>query len=324
MKRLLEKGGKMSMFELFLFILFIGIFIYGMFLLSKGLFNMSGDALKKWIFTFTGAPWKGLLVGTIVTAVLNSSSAVMVITIGLISAGVLKFPQAIGIILGANIGTTVDAEIITLDIDSLIIPMAVLGLILALIKGKAVRNSGFILLGLGAVFGAMWGFEHLAAPLKEMEFVNNMLITIGNNHFYAILAGIVIAGTIQSSSATVGMAMAFLTTGVMELDTAVAVMLGANIGTCVDVLFAGWVSRVKEARLTAYAHTWVNIVGVLVFYPFIGWLTMLGQQLSSSPDVQLAHVSVIFNVIVSLLVLPFANQYSNMILKVHDRKKKTA
>lgn len=312
------------MLEFFLFLLFIGLFIYGMFLFSKGLFNISGESLNKWLFTFTGAPWKGLILGTLVTAVLNSSSAVMIITIGLISARILTFPQAIGIILGANIGTTVDAEIITVDIDSLIIPMAFVGGLLALIKGKIIRNSGFMLLGLAAVFGAMWGFEYLAAPLLEMEIVNQLLLTIGNNPFYAVLAGIVIAGTIQSSSATLGITMGFLSSGIMELDTAVAIMLGANVGTCVDVLFAGYVSRAKEAKLTAWAHVWINVLGVLLFLPFIGWLTALGQQLSTHPDVQLAHVSVIFNVIVSLLFLSFANQFAKFIIKMHDRKKSTS
>ncbi|HEK9100555.1 TPA: Na/Pi cotransporter family protein [Bacillus pseudomycoides] len=309
------------MLELFLFLLFIGLFIYGMFLFSKGLFNFSGQSLNKWLFTITGAPWKGLIIGALVTAVLNSSSAVMIITIGLISARKLTFPQAIGIILGTNIGTTVDAEIITLDIDSLIIPMAVIGGVFALIKGKILRSSGFILLGLAAVFGAMWGFEYLASSLLEMEFINRLLLTLGNNSFYAVLAGIVIAGMIQSSSATVGITMGFLTSGVMELDTAVAIMLGANIGTCVDVLFAGYISRAKESLLTAWAHVWINILGVAVFFPFIGWLTDLGQLLSSHPDVQLAHVSVIFNVLVSLLFLPFTNQFAKFILKIHDRKK---
>jgi phosphate:Na+ symporter len=291
-----------------------------MYLFGKGLFNMSGDSLRKWVTTLTDAPWKGLIIGIVVTAFLNSSSAVMVITIGLISARVLTFPQAIGIILGTNIGTTVDAEIITLEIDAMILPMAAVGGILALIKGKIIRNIGIILIGLAAVFGAMWGFEYLAHPITEMKFVSEWLLTIGNNPFYAVLTGMVIAGTIQSSSATVGITMGFLMSGIMDLNTAVAIMLGANIGTCVDVLFAGYVSRAKEARLTAWAHVWLNVVGVIVFFPFIGWLSMLGEQLASRPDVQLAHISVIFNILVSTLVLPFVNQFSKFILKIHDRK----
>lgn len=312
------------MLELFLLLLFVGTFIYGMFLFSKGLFNFSGDSLNSWLYKITGAPWKGLLVGTIATAVLNSSSAVMVIVIGMISARILTFPQAIGIILGANIGTTVDAEIITLDINSLIIPMAIFGAILALVKGKVLHNTGIILLGLAAVFGAMWGFEYLADPLVELPFINNMLEAIGNNAFYAVLAGIVIAGTIQSSSATVGLAMGFLSAGIMELETAVGIMLGANIGTCVDVLFAGYVSRAREAIQTAWAHVWINVLGVAAFFPFIGWLTSLGEKLASSPDVQLAHVSVIFNVIVSLLFLPFAKPFGKFIEKIHGGKKSTS
>ena len=130
----------------------------------------------------------------------------------------------------------------------------------------------------------MWGFEYLAAPMKEMPYVNQLLTTWGENHFYAIVAGAVISAVIQSSSATTGIVMGFLLAGTMELDTGVAIILGANIGTCVDALFAGFVSRSKEARLTAYAHTWLNVLGVIAFYLFIDF-TFIGQQLSGQPNV---------------------------------------
>lgn len=310
------------MVQLFLFILFIGLFIYGMTLLKSGLTNLSSESLKRRILQVTDAPWKGILLGTGITAIMQSSSAVLVITIGLISARLLTFPQSIGIILGTNIGTTVTAELITFNIESAIIPIAIIGGFLTIIKKKNLHHTGIILLGISAVFGAMWGLEYAAGPLQKMEFTTQMLLILDEHHFYAVIAGILLTALIQSSSATTGIVMVFLTQGSMDLDTGIAIVLGANIGTCLDVFIAS-IGSGKEARLTAYAQVWLNIIGVIVFYPFIGVLSTLGQQLADLPDVQIAHVSVIFNILSSLMVLPFAKHYGQLIMKLHDRKRGT-
>lgn len=306
------------MANLLLFLLFIGVFIYGMTLLRSGLFNLSADSLKIWLTKMTDSPWKGLLAGVGITCLLQSSSAVMVITIGLISARLLTFGQSIGIILGTNIGTTLTTELITFDIESFIIPLAVLGAALMLIGKYKLKSIGLILLGISAVFAAMGGFEFMAGPLKEVAWVDQLLITLDGSYFYSILAGAGITAIIQSSTATTGIIMGLLTGEAIELDTGISIMLGSNIGTCVTAFLAA-VGAGREARLSAYAHIWLNILGVIVFYPFIGMLTDLGTQLAFQADVQLAHVSVIFNVISSLLVLPFASRFGRFILWMHDR-----
>ncbi|MFE8696738.1 Na/Pi symporter [Cytobacillus sp. FJAT-53684] len=306
------------MAQLIFFILLIGLFIYGMTLLRSGLMNLSANSLKKWLVKLTNAPWKGVIIGTLITAVLQSSSAVMIITIGLISARMLSFPQSIGIILGTNIGTTFTTELITFNIESYIIPLAVIGAILALTKKKNLRSTGFILLGISCVFAAMRGFEYFAGTLKNIEIVNRLLLTLDENLLYGVAAGILITAIIQSSTATTGIIMGFLTAGSMDLDTGIAIMLGSNIGTCVDAYLAS-IGSGKEAKLSAYAHIWLNIIGVIVFYPFIGMLTSIGLQLAAEVDVQLAHISVIFNVVTSLLVLPFATPFGKFIMKIHDR-----
>ncbi len=280
-------------------------------LLRSGLFNLSADSLKRWLVKVTDAPWKGMITGTIITAILQSSSAVMIITIGMVSAKMLTFPQSIGIILGSNIGTTVTTELITFDIESYLIPIAVTGGLLALMKKKNPHNIGLILLGIAAVFAAMTGFEYLARPLKDMEWVNRLLLILGENHLYAILSGILITAIIQSSTAATGIVMGFLSAGSMNLDIGIAIMLGANIGTCADVLLAT-IGSGREAKLTAYAHILLNVVGVAVFYPFINILADIGASLAGEPDAQLAHVSVIFNLTTSLLVLPFARLFEKL------------
>ncbi|MBP2241677.1 phosphate:Na+ symporter [Cytobacillus eiseniae] len=306
------------MTQLIFFILLVGLFIYGMTLLRSGLMNLSADSLKIWLVKLTNAPWKGVIVGTLITAVLQSSSAVMIITIGLVSARMLSFPQSIGIILGTNIGTTFTTEIITFDIEAYLIPIAIIGSILALMKKRNLRSTGFTLLGISCVFAAMRGFEYFADTLKSIEFINQLLLTLNESHLYAVLAGIVITAIIQSSTATTGIVMGFLTAGTMDLDTGIAIMLGSNIGTCVDAYLAS-IGSGREAKLSAYAHIWLNIIGVIIFYPFIGMLAAFGIQLASEADVQLAHISVIFNVLSSLLVLPFASLFGKFIIRLHDR-----
>lgn len=306
------------MVKLLFFILLIGLFIYGMTLLRSGLMNLSAESLKKWLVKLTSAPWKGAIVGTLITAVLQSSSAVMIITIGFVSARLLTFPQSIGIILGTNIGTTFTTELITFNIEAYLIPLAITGSVLALFKKKSPRSIGFVLLGISCVFAAMRGFEYFAGTLKNVEQINRLLLALDESHLYGILAGIVITAIIQSSTATTGIIMGFLTAGTMDLDTGIAIMLGSNIGTCVDAYLAS-IGSGREAKLSAYAHIWLNIIGVIVFYPFISLLTDIGLQLASESDVQLAHISVIFNVVSSLLILPFATQFGRLIIKFHGK-----
>ncbi|MBY6051158.1 Na/Pi symporter [Cytobacillus firmus] len=306
------------MVQLLLFFLLIGLFIYGMTLLRSGLFNLSAGSLKNWLAAVTNSPWKGTVMGTIVTAVLQSSSAVMIITIGMVSARMLTFPQTIGIILGTNIGTTFTTELITFNIESYIVPLAAAGSILAVMKNKSLQSSGLALLGLSAVFAAMRGFEYLAGSVKDNDMVSHWLLTLDGNYLFAVAAGIVLTAIIQSSTATTGIIMGFLTAGAMDLDTGIAIMLGSNIGTCVDAYLAS-IGSGKEAKLTAFAHIWLNCLGVAAFYPFIHVLAVLGESAASSPDVQLAHISVLFNVISSLLVLPFANQFGRFVIRLHGR-----
>lgn len=198
------------MLQLLLFILTLGAFLLGMYLIRTGLYNLSADKLKHWLAKLTDSPWKGLLLGTIVTAILQSSSAVTIIVIGLVAGKMLTFTQSIGIILGANIGTTVTTELIALNIETMIIPLAIIGGILLFINKEKVRNIGLTVIGLAVVFGAMWYFKVLALPIRDMAFVDQLFLSLDNNHFYAVLAGAFVTAIIQSSTATTGITMGFI------------------------------------------------------------------------------------------------------------------
>jgi phosphate:Na+ symporter len=302
-----------------IFILFVGLFILGMTMLRYGLFHLSGESLKIWLTKTTDVPWKGFLAGILITCLLQSSSAVMIITIGLISVKMLTFPQSIGIILGTNIGTTITTELITFDIQDFLLPFVIVAIVLLFMKKKKFQSTGLILLGISFVFMAMGGFEYLAIPLKEFGIIDTLLSNLDKSYLLSVIAGTIITAVIQSSTATTAIVMGFLSSGTLNLDTGIAILLGSNIGTCADAFLAS-IGGGKEARLTAYAHVWLNVLGVLIFYPFIGILAEIGPTLAANAHVQLAHISVIFNVICSLAALPFAQSFGKLIMKIHGGK----
>lgn len=303
-----------------MFILFVSVFLVGMTVLRKGLFSLSADSMKKWIVAMTGTPLKGLLAGAFVTAILHSSSAVMVITIGLISAGILTFRQSIGIILGSNIGTTFTLEMITIDIDIFIIPLAVIGAILIVTNSSHYKNFGKILFGMAAVFAAMRGFSYLAEPLTTLPVIEKTLDQMNTSLLLSLFTGTILTAIIQSSTAMSGILMGFLSEGTIEFASALAAILGANIGTCATALLAS-TGAGTEARLTAYAHFWLNFAGMLLFFPFVDEYARIAPLTAERMDVQLAHASVLYNVISSLLVLPFADRFGKMIISLHGRKE---
>jgi phosphate:Na+ symporter len=310
------------MVYLFYFLLFLAVFIAGMTLLRKGLFQLSASRMKNWLAAMTDTPLKGLIAGTIVTALLHSSSAVMVITIGLISAGLLKFSQSIGIILGSNIGTTFTLEIITFNIDAFIVPFAVIGAVLMVSRNKTWQNIGAISFGMAAVFAAMRGFTFLADPVTSLPIAELALSNLNSSHFISIFTGTIVTAMIQSSTAMTGIIMGFLSEGTLSMDSAIAVMLGANIGTCITAMLAS-IGAGKEARLTAFAHVWLNIAGAAVFFPLIDQIAALAPMTATRPEVQLAHVSVVYNIIASLLVLPIAEKFGRMIEFIHGKEKRS-
>ncbi|PLS15184.1 Na/Pi cotransporter [Bacillus sp. M6-12] len=308
------------MYELLLFSLFLAVFMGGMSLLRIGLFNLSGKKLKTALAKVIGSPWKGFIAGIGITGLLQSSSAVMVMTIGLVSARVITFPQTIGVILGSNIGTTFTAVFMTFSVEKYIIPGVILGSLLCFMPKAVYKSIGFSLIGLFAIFAAMGGFKSLAVPLAEYPAVQTLLGKMDSHMLIALLTGLIITAIIHSSSAMIGIAMSFLASGELTIPAAIAVMLGANIGTCITGYLAS-IGSGDEARFTAYAHIWLNIAGVALFYPFIDDLARIAAMLAGQPDVQLAHSSVMFNAVTSLAALPFAGAFARFILYVHRGKK---
>jgi phosphate:Na+ symporter len=302
------------------FIVYVCIFLLGMFMMKSGLYVLSGHRLKQWLLRFTKTPLQGFVTGTLITALLQSSSAMMVITVGLVTTGYLTFRQSIGIILGSNIGSTITTEIITLDLGASVIPMLLFGAFLVFfIRHRMAYSVGMTLVGLACLFFAMDGFSQLAEPLSTYPIVNEWLRKTNDSNLLGIIIGTILTSIIQSSAATIGITMGFLNEQLLTLPAGIAILLGANIGTCVTALLAS-IGSSTEAKLTAYTHLWFNIVGVFVFYFLIYPLASFAKALASAPDVQLAHVSVLFNVICSVVALPFTRLIESFILFVHGKR----
>lgn len=307
------------MYELCLFSLFIAIFLVGMSVMRLGLFYLSGEKLKTVLSKLTNKSWKGFLAGILLTGLLQSSSAVMVMTVGLVSAGSLPFKQTIGIILGTNIGSTFITEFITFNIVQWIIPGLICGIVLMLIPYQLAKSSGMVFIGLSAIFTAMSGFKMLATPIAAYPIVQTAITEINNHFIFALMVGIILTAIIHSSSATIGIAMSFVASGELSVTPAIIIMLGANIGSCVTGYMAS-IGSGKEAAVTAYAHIWLNLIGVFLFLPFVNQLEQFSAFFTANKETQIAHASVIFNVISSLMVLPFTKQFAAFILLIHDRR----
>lgn len=302
------------------FAIFIAIFLYGMTVMRIGLYNLSHKRMKQVLIDMTSTPLKGMMIGTVITAILQSSSAVMVITIGFIAAGLLTFKQSIGIILGTNIGTTITTEFITIDlIYYAVMPLLIFGALLLFTRRLVSFNVGAILFGLGCLFVAMNGFETLAKPLSTIPVIHSSIELSNENNLIGVGLGTLLTAVIQSSSATTGIIMGFMSENLVTLSSGIAIVLGANIGTCVTAFIAS-IGANLESKLAAYAHIWLNIFGVILFYPFIKFLGAAAATVTSLPDVQLAHVSVIFNVLSSIIALPLAGLLTQFILRVHGKQ----
>lgn len=306
--------------ELVFFIIYICIFLAGMAFLRIGLFNLSGESVKAVLSKVTSTPLKGFITGAFITGLLQSSSAVMVMTVGLVSAGSLTFPQTIGIILGSNIGSTLTTEFMTFSLEKYIVPGVVLGALLWLIPKVVCKSIGTSIIGLGAIFAAMNGFKQMAGPLSSYSAINTLIQNMEHHIFVAILTGMVITALIHSSSATIGIAMSFLSGDELSVYAAIAIMLGSNIGTCITGYMAS-IGSGNEARFTAYAHIWLNVLGVLAFIPFIHVLEGAAAYFTADEATQLAHASVLFNVMTSIIVLPFSRQFAKLILLIHKPLK---
>jgi phosphate:Na+ symporter len=282
----------------------LALFLYGLFFLSEGLQKVAGNRVKDMLEKLTDRPIKGVFVGTFTTGVTQSSSIMMVTIIGLINAGLLTLEQAVGVMLGAEIGTTITAQLIAFRVGTFYLPLIAIGFFLySFSKSNRNRYIGQALLGFGILFLGMAIMKDGVKPFRSEPFVLDILADFGRTPILGIIVGALFTGLVQSSSATTGLVIAMGMEGVITLPAAIALIFGANIGTTITGLLAS-IGSSLSAKRTAAAQFFVNIAGVSLFFPFISRFATIVA--TTSPDLprQIANAHTIFNVTVTLLMLP--------------------
>lgn len=292
----------------------LALFLYGMQMMSVNLEAAAGSRMKHILERLTANRFLGVCVGAGITAVIQSSSATTVMVVGFVNSGLMTLRQAVWIIMGANIGTTVTGQLIALDIGELAPLITFIGVALALfVKRKRTQFAGGIIAGLGILFIGMGMMGEAMVPLRESEaFVN--LMTRFSNPLLGILAGAVFTAIIQSSSASVGILQALAVSGLIGLDSAVFVLFGQNIGTCITAALAS-IGASRDAKRATLIHLLFNVIGTAVFtavciiWPLTG---LVGSFTPHNPAAQIANMHTLFNIVTTLLLLPFGAQLAQL------------
>ncbi len=296
----------------------LALFMYGMHMMSNGLEQTAGDKLKSILEKLTKNRFLAILVGTGITAVIQSSSATTVMVIGFVNSGLMKLHKAVWIIMGANIGTTITGQLIALDIKMIAPIFAIIGtFMVTFLKNKKANHLGDVIAGLGILFIGMDFMGSAMSPLKDNPaFVQ--LMTTFSNPIYGILAGAIFTAIIQSSSASIGILQTLASQKLIPLQSSAFVLFGQNMGTCVTAFLASLGGN-RNAKRTALIHLLFNFIGTFAFLiiclatPFISFVENLTPN---SPIAQVANIHTIFNIATTLLILPFGEKLADITLRL--------
>ena len=293
----------------------LALFLYGMQMMSNGLETAAGNKMKQILEKLTSNRIKGVLVGAIITAVIQSSSATTVMVVGFVNTGLMTLNQAVWVIMGANIGIT--GQLIALDIGAIAPLIAFLGVAcIMFVKNEKVRHISSIFAGLGVLFIGMEMMGDAMAPLQDSETFIHFMTTF-SNPLVGIAIGAVFTALIQSSSASVGILQALAATGTIPLSSAVFILFGQNIGTCITAVLASIGTR-PNAKRTTIIHLMFNIIGTIIFTiitlvtPFVSFM----EGLTSDPVAQIANVHTTFNIVTTLILLPFGTYMAKLATRI--------
>ncbi len=311
----------MTIFNIFSLLGGLALFLFGMDIMGKALEKQAGGQLQKLLSTLTDSPLKGFLLGLVVTAIIQSSSATTVMVVGFVNSGIMQLHQAIGIIMGSNVGTTVTSWLLSLaglEGDSLFIQLlkptsfspllAFIGILLYMCKSEKKKGIGTILIGFAVLMTGMTAMSDAVKPLQNEEWFTSLFVRF-SNPLLGVLVGALVTGIIQSSSASVGILQALSATGVITWGSAIPIIMGQNIGTCVTALISS-VGANKNARRTAMVHLYFNIIGVGIFLVLFYGLNAVIQFSFVGETIEawgIAVVHSVFNITATAILLPFAN-----------------
>lgn len=301
----------------------LALFLYGMQMMSNGLEAAAGNKMKQILEKLTANRFLGVLVGAGITAVIQSSSATTVMVVGFVNSGMMTLKQAVWIIMGANIGTTITGQLIALDVGELAPLFAFAGVaLIVFVKKQKVHHYGLIVAGLGILFIGMEMMSGAMMPLRESEaFVS--LMTKFSNPVLGILAGAVFTAVIQSSSASVGILQALAGSGLIGLSNAVYVLFGQNIGTCITAILAA-IGTSRNAKRTTVIHLTFNLIGTAIFTVVCIATPLTALVESFTPgnvSSQIANMHTLFNIVTTLLLLPFGNYLAKAAVRILPEKQ---
>ncbi|MFD2679977.1 Na/Pi cotransporter family protein [Bacillus seohaeanensis] len=287
----------------------LGIFLFGIKYMGDGLQKSAGDRLREILDKFTTNPFMGVLAGIIVTVLIQSSSGTTVLTVGLVSAGFMNLRQAIGIIMGANIGTTITAFIIGIDIGEYALPVIFIGAVLIFFfKNKKLQNFGQIAFGLGTLF---FGLELMSSgmkPLRELQAFYDLTANMSENPILGVVIGTVLTVIVQSSSATIGILQSLYADGLMDINAALPVLFGDNIGTTITAVLAA-IGASVAARRAAATHVLFNLIGTTIFLIILPlyekFVLFLKDSLDLNPEMTIAFAHGTFNLTNTIIQFPF-------------------
>ena len=291
----------------------LALFLYGMHMMSEGFEEAAGDKMKQILEKLTSNRFLGIIVGALITAVIQSSSATTVMVVGFVNSGLMTLQQAVWIIMGANIGTTITGQLVALSVSDMAPILAIIGVIMVtFISNKKANSIGEILAGLGVLFIGMSMMSSAMSPLRTEPLFIDFMTTI-SNPFIAVLFGAAFTALIQSSSASVGILQTIAMGGLIPLSSSIYIIFGQNIGTCITAVMAA-LSAKRSAKRTTVIHLSFNLIGTAIFMlliqfvPFVDWMIAI----TDNPAAQIANTHTIFNVTTSILLIPFGTYLAKL------------
>ena len=298
----------------------LGLFLYSIKTMGDGLQQAAGDRLRYYIDKYTSNPFFGILVGIGMTALIQSSSGVTVITVGLVSAGLLTLRQAIGIVMGANIGTTVTSFIIGFKLGDYALPMLFLGAVcLFFTKNRTINNIGRIVFGVGGIFFALNLMSGAMEPLKDLQVFKDYMVELSKNPILGVLVGTGLTLLIQASSATIGILQNLYASNLIDLQGALPVLFGDNIGTTITAIIASLGANIAAKRVAA-AHVAFNVIGTVIciifLVPFTGLIQWFESFLNLAPEMTIAFAHGTFNITNTIIQFPFIVALAFMVTKL--------
>jgi len=300
----------------------LGLFLFGMQQLSEGLQKIAGNKIHQVLEVLSKNPIKGIVSGTAITAILQSSSATSIITIGFVNAGLLSLKQAISIIFGANIGTTITAQVISFNLNEYMLPAIGIGFAINMFaKKKVYQYIGSVMIGFGLLFLGLSTMSNALYPLRDDPFFINLLLNMADNPLLGIFLAAVVTAVLQSSSATTAIIISLSIQGLIGLDAAIPLILGTNIGTCFTALLAAIGSSITGKRV-ALGHLFFNISGVIIFYLFLNPFITLSSLTATSIPRQIANAHTLFNVSNTFILLPFIPYLLKILTRVLPGEEK--